>query len=92
MSKSKKKKQWSVTIGWGRDSRPGDPDEHARACACGTAAKTTHTFATRLELAAFLQGVSASSGWDEYTIYSGDSVFLDATDGLYDDLRIKPAA
>ena len=72
------KKKWSIKIGWGRDGRdPGDE----------LAAVTTHEFGTHRELEAFLQGVSASSGWSEYTIHDGDPVSVDEMDGLYDDLR-----
>jgi hypothetical protein len=76
------KRKWMVKIGWGRDSRDtGNADANI----------TKYKFKTEAELRAFLEGVSASSGWLEYTLfgYSHDFVGGVELDGLYDDLREK---
>lgn len=57
-----------MKIGWGRDSRePEDADDSD---------VTTHEFGSEAELKAFLEGVSASSGWTEYALYDYSADFV----------------
>jgi hypothetical protein len=81
--------KYSVKIAWGRDARP-EPNPNRWRTIVSKHDTHEYNFPTKAELEAFLEGVSASSGWDEYTIISGDPVFIGEMDGLYDDLRPDP--
>jgi hypothetical protein len=78
--KKKEKKLFTITIGWGRKGRDLGTGRKARQI-------ETYTFTTRASLTSFLDGVSESSGWTEYTVHSGDYSGNDRMDGLWEDYR-----